>query len=214
MVHVIPTDFAFSKKEFKEKFAKLVKISHAIQIDFMDGDFVPVKSVHLKDVPDLRKYNIDFEAHLMVKHPKKWIKGAAKKGFNKLIFHVEVVKSKKKGMKIIEMIRLNGMKPMIAINSDTSFFRINPFLKYVEGVLVMGIHAGAEHQSLAKNTTTRIKILKKRFPKLWVQVDGGVNDKTIGVLACAGVDAVNSGSFVSDAKNPKSALTLLEKKFR
>jgi pentose-5-phosphate-3-epimerase len=78
----------------------------------------------------------------------------------------------------------------------------------------MGIHAGKEHQSLNTNTTKRISALKKKHKNLWVQVDGGVNAKTIGRLARAGVDAVNSGSFVSEAEKPREALKLLEERFR
>ena len=69
-----------------------------------------------------------------------------------------------------------------------------------------------EHQGLAPNTARRVSALKSR-KGVWVQVDGAVNDQTIGLLATAGADAVNSGSFVAEAKDPKEALKLLERKF-
>jgi len=71
MNHVIPSIFAESKEEFDEKFSNLVKISKKIQIDFMDGKFVSAKGIRASNVPNLKKYKNDFEAHLMVYRPEK-----------------------------------------------------------------------------------------------------------------------------------------------
>lgn len=90
MNHIIPTDFAKSKKEFYKKFIRLVKISKDIQIDFMDGVFVKSKSIHIEDVPYLLDYNNNFEAHLMVKDPELWIYKAVRRGFSKIIIHIEI----------------------------------------------------------------------------------------------------------------------------
>ena len=78
---IIPTVFAHSFLEFKARFTKLVKITNALQIDFMDGVLVPGISMPLSVVPELKKYKIAFEAHLMVADPEKWIAEIAKKGF-------------------------------------------------------------------------------------------------------------------------------------
>lgn len=209
---VIPTVFAHSASEFKERFAKLVKVSPALQIDFMDGELVPAKSMPLSDVPSLKKYNVDFEAHLMVAHPEDWIVECMEKGFTKIIIHIEALKNVDRGLDLIHRVRSRGARFLLAINPETSMEALEPFLPFVKDILVMGVHPGKEHQSLAPNTARRVSALKSR-KGVWVQVDGGVNDMTIGTIAAAGADAVNSGSFVADASNPKEALKLLEKKF-
>ena len=214
MKTVIPTVFATSEKQFFLRFHRLTPITSAIQIDFMDGKLVPAQSFSLDVVPSLHLYLIAFEAHLMVANPEVWVGRCAVKGFSKAIVHVEALKSAAAGVLLIQNIKTLGMQPMIAINPETPMVRLKPFIKLVSGVLVMGVHPGKEHQSLAKNTALRIRTLKKQFPNLWVQVDGGVNAETIGVLAAAGVDAVNAGSFVAEAKRPKDALEMLEKLFR
>lgn len=214
MGNVIPTVFAHSAAEFKKRFARLVKISSAIQIDFMDSVFVPARSMPLSVVPNLRRYKARFEAHLMVANPERWIAGCREKGFKKVIFHVEALKSKEEGIRITKEIQKQKMKAMIALHADTPLEKINPFLNNVDGVLVMGIHAGKEHLPLAPNTARRVATIKKKMPKLWVQVDGGVNAGNVGRLAEAGVDAVNSGGFIADAQNPEEALRLLGEKFR
>jgi len=84
---IIPTIFSKNKKQFNERFNKLIKISKNIQIDFMDGKFVKAKSVQLSQIPNLKKYKNNFEAHLMVKNPESWITKLKQKGFKKIIFH-------------------------------------------------------------------------------------------------------------------------------
>ena len=212
--HVIPTVFAHTSSEFEKRFATVIKVARAVQIDFMDGVLVPAKSINLSDVPDLKRYMIDFEAHLMVAHPRTWIEACRDKGFKRIIFHVEACQNREQGIRIINRVRKHHMCPMIAINPETPLRQLTPFINLVEGALVMGVHPGKEHQSLWEGAAQRVALLKKKHPNLWVQVDGGVHDKNIASLTSAGVDAVNSGSFVSDAKNPKKALELLENNFR
>lgn len=211
---VIPTVFANSPVEFKTRFAKLVKIAPALQIDFMDGVLVSEMSMPLSIVPELKEYKIAFEAHLMVAHPEKWITEIAKKGFIKIIVHIEAIKNHERGLDLIHRIRATNTQPMLAINPDTSMEELGAFMDVIDEILVMGVHPGKEHQGLEPNTARRIITLKKMKPRLWVQVDGGVNADNIGELAAAGVDAVNSGSFIADAENPRTVLRLLEKKFR
>jgi len=210
---VVPTIFSLDKKEFKKRFEKIVKIADKIQIDFMDGKFVPAKSLSLNDIPNLKKYKKIFEAHLMVLHPEKWFKGCKTKGFKRVIFHVESVEDP---FKIISLAKKIGLEVYIAINPSTSLKKINPIIKrnLADGILLLGVQPGKENQKLSFNIPRRIKKIKKMNGKIIVEVDGGINDKTIKKVAKAGVDKVNSGSFVSKSKNPKKQIEILEKIFR
>src|SRR5688572_25654630 len=139
MSHVIPTVFATSKKEFAERFDKLIKISKNIHIDFMDGKLVKSKSIELKDVPDLHKYKNSFEAHLMTANPEKWIQGLKKRGFKKIIFHYEAIYNEICCIIVINLIKKAGMQAFMAINPETSIHRISHFLHSLSGVLIMGV---------------------------------------------------------------------------
>ena len=212
MIHVIPTVFAHTKEEFQKRFSSLIKFAPAIQIDFMDEEFVPAKSVPLSIVPDLKKFKVKFEAHLMVAHPEEWIEEVAKKGFSKIIVHIETIKNTERGLDLFHRIRTRGAQPMLAINAETSMERLEPYLTCIQDLLVMGIHPGREHQGLVPNTARRVSMLKKRG--FFVQVDGGVNDRTIGKLVSAGVDVVNVGSYIADAKDHKKAYQMIVQAFK
>lgn len=214
MSHIIPTVFAYNKKEFNERFLKLIKISKNIHIDFMDGKFVKSRGVNLKNMPNLKIYKISFEAHLMCIKPEKYVNDLKKKGFKKIIFHYEAIKKKYKILKFISNVRNNGLKAIIAINPNTKVEKIKNFLNNVDGALVMGVNPGKEHQKFNIRVYNKIKRLKKFDKRIKVQVDGGVNLEIARKLKKIGVDYINSGSFVSDAEEPKKVLGELEGVFR
>ena len=119
---IIPTIFAHNKKEFSQRFQKLLPISKNLQIDFMDGKFVKSKSISLSNIPNLKKYKKNFEAHLMVKNPDNYLKKLKKKGFNKIIFHYISTNDSEKTIKKIKQLKLSAW---LAINPQVSIKKIN-----------------------------------------------------------------------------------------
>ncbi len=210
MRKVIPTVFARNKKEFNERLKRLSNISKDIQVDFMDGKFVSEKSIKFSLVPNLKKFNKNFEAHLMTFWPEKKIGNLKRKGFSKIIFHYE---STKNFEEVSKKIKDAGMKSFVAVNPKTSLRKIFPILPYVDGVLLMGVRPGREHQKFINSVYQKIGELKKSFPKIIIQIDGGVNLLTAKQLKKAGADVLNTGSFVADAKNPRLALEELKRVF-
>ncbi len=210
---VIPTVFARSKKEFDDKFGKLLKITRNIQIDFMDGVFVEAKGVMLDDIPSLKGKGI-FEAHLMVENPEAYIHRLKAKGFKKVLFHYESYNNFDRVQRLVTNIRFLGMEPFVVFNPKTSFDRVAQLSYLVKGVMFMGVNPGRENQKMNPNVCRRISNLRMINKKIIIQVDGGVNDKTVKDLAEAGADIVNSGSFVVNSRDPKKALGILEKNFK
>ena len=187
------------------------KSAKNIQIDFMDGNFVNAKSVPLKDIPNLKKYDKNFEAHLMCLHPEKYLKKLKNKGFKKIIFHIEATKNPEKTIKEIKKLKFISF---IAINPETKIEKILPFLSKVSGILFLGVYPGKEHQKFILQVYKKIKKLKKINKKITIQVDGGINEKVAKKLAKLKVNIINSGSFISDSKNPKQMLKKLNARFR
>ena len=213
MRKVIPTVFAHNKKEFNERFNKLIKLRRDLQIDFMDGRFVKSRGIKINDIPNLKKYKIKFEAHLMALNPERYISTLKKKGFKKVIFHYGALKDNGKIIDLIRKIKGAGMKVWIAINPLTKIDKITGFLPEIEGILFMGVEPGREHQEFIPSVYDKIKRLRNVNKKIKIQVDGGVNLFNICKLRSLGVDYVNSGGFVADAEEPKEALREMEKRF-
>ncbi len=206
---IIPTIFAHNKKEFLEKFRKVVPISDSIQIDFMDGKFVKSKSVSLSNIPKLNQKKT-FEAHLMVEKPEKYLAQLKRKGFKKIIFHLESIQSKEKVFLLTEKISSLKLSPFLALNPETPVKSALPFIPQIGGILLMGVHPGKENQKLIPSTLKKIRELRKLNNQAVIQIDGGVNEKTALKLFKAGANILNSGSFISKAENPKDALNKLK----
>ncbi len=200
---IIPTIFAHNKKEFTEQFEKLLPISKSLQIDFMDGKFVPAKSVALNQIPNLSRLKHNFEAHLMVKNPIRDIKSIKQKGFAKIIFHIESYNKDKMIEKTISLIKSQKMEVFIALNPETPLSKILPFVEKVNGILFMGVNPGREHQSFIPDVYKKIAQLRSHNKKIPIQVDGGATPEVIKRLVKLEVNAVNSGSYISESKNPK-----------
>lgn len=211
---IIPTVFAHNKKEFDERFEKLAKITHYLQIDFMDGKFVRGKSISIGDAPDCHEYWGKFEAHLMVRDPGKYIKELKEKGFKKVIFHYEAVKGKKEAEKIIKLIKKLKMKAWIALNPETGIDKILDLLGEIDGVLFMGVNPGKEGQKFISSVYEKIGELRRIDKKIMIQVDGGVNFGVALKLGALGVNFLNSGGFVAEAKNSKRVIKILRKNLR
>jgi len=207
---VIPTVFSKNKKGFEKRFEHLRKASKYLQIDFMDGKFVSTKGLMPKDVFSLKKYSNSVEAHLMTKEPEKQIQLLAKLGFKKIIFHYEAFRNNEDILNTFIEIKKYGLKPVLAINPETKYSSFKNLLYAFSIVQLMGVKPGKEHQKFDSKVFNKIKKIKKNHPKLKIQVDGGVNVKNAAKLQKAGVDILNSGSYVYESKNPKKAIKELK----
>ncbi|MFT4326076.1 MAG: ribulose-phosphate 3-epimerase [Candidatus Woesearchaeota archaeon] len=208
MNKIIPTVFVEKGDNFDERFSLVTSLTEEIHIDIMDGSFVPKSSIGINSLPDLQDYpDHVFEVHLMVTNPGQYLENLSKMGFKRVIFHYESVGTDLDVKYLAALVRRHKMEPMVAISPDTpaeSLFLIDTISK----VLVMGVYPGKENQQFITNTYKKVSQLKERG--FFVQVDGGVTPAVAKHLAKIGCDKANSGSFVSNASNPESALEELE----
>ncbi len=212
MESVVPTILTFNKKSFLARLEKIRKISPEVQIDFMDKKFVPTKSVSLQDIPGLKRYKNLFEAHLMVENPEEWIKPLKEKGFKRVAFHYEAI-NKKDIAGLARKIERQSMKPILALNPETSIERIYPYLKYFKRILFLGVSPGRENQRFRLKVYNKIRKLRAKDKKIIIQVDGGVTPENAGKLRKLGAKIINSGSYISKNKNPEKALARLRESF-
>src|SRR5438876_725532 len=99
-----------------------------IQVDVMDGDFVPNITVGSLVVEALRPYtSVPVEAHLMIERPELYIPQFAKAGADYIIVHVETCPHLHR---TVQQIRDEGAKPGVAINPATPLVDLEEILEY------------------------------------------------------------------------------------
>ena len=179
-----------------------------IHLDVMDGHFVPNITIGPAIVSALRQYSkLPFDVHLMIDYPLDYIEQFAKAGADIITFHIE---AKSDIQATIDKIKSLGVKPGLVIKPKTSAEEVFPYLEQVDLILVMTVEPGFGGQSFMADMLPKVTAIKEKAKELGkdmlVEIDGGVNDKTISQAAKLGVDVCVSGTGVSNASDAKEAI--------
>jgi ribulose-phosphate 3-epimerase len=189
---VVPSVLTGDPQELEKKIRILERLAEVIQIDIMDGEFVPNRSIGAKDVQRANP-RTRLEIHLMVRYPMQYVQSFARIGAFRIIFHIE---SDDDAVDVIREIKQFNVQPGIALNPPTPIGRIKPFLDRVDVVLVMGVNPGLQGQEFMPEVLPKVRAIKEIRPNIIIEVDGGVNPKTGPDLVDAGVDILNVGSYL------------------
>ncbi len=187
-----------------------IKDSDFIHLDVMDGHFVPNISFGapvLMGLKDITKVPLD--THLMIENPYDYIDDFVKVGSSYITIHVEA----NKPLETIKKIKENGVKVGLSLKPKTPIETIYDYLAMVDLVLVMTVEPGFGGQSFMLDQMDKVKKLdelrKTHNYNYVIQIDGGVNDKTIPMVCGTGVDIVVSGSYILNQKDRKKAIESL-----
>jgi len=93
------------------------------------------------------------------------------------------------------------MQVGVALKPGTPVSAVAEFVSLVDMVLVMTVEPGFGGQSFMPNMMPKVVQLRNDFPKLDIQVDGGLSPKTIDVAAMAGANIIVAGSAVFKVKS-------------
>jgi ribulose-phosphate 3-epimerase len=181
--------------------------ANRVHVDVMDGHFVPNLSMGAIVVKGLRPVTkLPLEVHLMVEDPGRFLDGFVKAGSDSLIVHLEVLPDPRP---MIEQIRGMGKKVGLAFNPDMPVERIEPYLRDIDLALCMTVFPGFGGQPFIPESIDRLKTLRalveKHNPACEIEVDGGIDAKTIADAATAGANVFVAGTAVFGAKNGPTA---------
>jgi len=183
-----------------------------LHFDVMDGQFVNNISFGLPVLEKLTKYTDIFkDVHLMISDPLKYINDFVKAGSDMITFHVE---SDSDPDETISAIKNAGIKAGISVKPGTPVEEIYPYLDRVDMVLIMTVEPGFGGQGFIPETAEKIKTLKKYITEnnicIDIQVDGGINNKTIDIVKTAGANVIVSGSYLFNAQSMSEAVSTLK----
>lgn len=97
-------------------------------------------------------------------------------------------------------IKKAGMRAGVAINPATPVSQLEHVLGMVDMVLIMTVNPGFGGQSYIDYCTEKVRAVRKmvtdRGLSVDVQVDGGINEKTLPTVLTAGANIIVAGSAV------------------
>jgi ribulose-phosphate 3-epimerase len=169
-----------------------------IQIDVMDGHFVPNLTFGPGVVKALRKsVNIFLDAHLMIDNPHIFLEEFARAGANRIIVHEEVSKDLPS---ILQSIKKLKVEAGVAINPETPVTRVEGILEVADCVQVMTVNPGFAGQRFMEDQLGKIERLRReidqRHLKTSIVVDGGIDPKTAPRAVKSGATVLVAGSSI------------------
>ena len=213
MIYIAPSLLAANFNCLVEEIKKIEEGgANYLHIDVMDGVFVPNISFGPDLISSLRpQSHLFFDVHLMIVEPIRYIDAFIAAGADSITIHYESCKNCRQ---VLEYLRDHSVKAGLAISPDTPYDVVLPLLDVVDMVLVMTVNPGFGGQSLIFGALDKVKALRKYmdengFDKVDIQVDGGINDKNVGLASSAGANVIVAGSAIFRAPKPRMAITAL-----
>jgi ribulose-phosphate 3-epimerase len=203
---ILAADFANFESELQR-----VAAADLIHVDIMDNHFVPNLTFGLPMVQRLQQVTPKpLDVHLMIDDPERWAPGYAEAGAYSVTFHAEATGD---SVGLARRLRSIGARAGIALKPGTDVVDYLEILGEFDQVLVMTVEPGFGGQSFMESTMPKLVALREVVAKtgldVWLQVDGGINEKTIGIAAEAGADTFVAGSSVFGVENPATAIATL-----
>ncbi len=169
-----------------------------IQIDVMDGHFVPNITMGPMVVEAVRRCTaLPLEAHLMITNPQDYIETFAKAGADVIIVHQEVCPHLHR---IIQQIKAAGKQAAVALNPSTPVLLLEDILSQLDMVLIMTVNPGFGGQDFIPETLPKIarlrQMIEERHLHCDIEVDGGIHAGTAAQVVRAGANLLVAGSAV------------------
>ncbi|HEK9984214.1 ribulose-phosphate 3-epimerase [Streptococcus equi subsp. zooepidemicus Sz105] len=199
---IAPSILAADYACFAAELARIEKTdAEYVHIDIMDGQFVPNISFGADVVASMRKHSkLVFDCHLMVVNPERYVEAFAQAGADIMTIHVE---STLHSHGALQKIRAAGMKAGVVINPGTPVSAVEPLLSLVDQVLIMTVNPGFGGQAFIPDCLEKVAAIAKmrdeRGLSFDIEVDGGVDDKTIRACYQAGANVFVAGSYLFKA---------------
>jgi ribulose-phosphate 3-epimerase len=213
---VMPALMPNSLSDLEMLVDKVSSFSDWVQLDVMDGLFVPSKNwPYISKTParEVRGYSlpesVSFEVHLMVQNPKEVGIAFVESGARRIIPHIEVFEEPEDAIETLTEYHDAGAEEVgISLLLDTPIASIEPLLfeGAVDIVQIMGISViGFQGHDFDERTFERISRLRGDHPDLIISIDGGVTKENAGALIEAGANRLSAGSAILKSGNPAKA---------
>ena len=171
-----------------------------VQIDVMDGVFVPSVSITARDIGTAR-VKTQWEAHLMVCNPEKCFEEFRFAGAKRIVVHYEAVKNT--AADVIEDIRSMGMQAGLAVNPETQISDLEPSLiKRLDSALFLSVHPGYYGAKFIPEVLNKIGLFRRLYPEIIIGIDGGIKPSNVTEVSRCGVNEICVGSGVFSQPDP------------
>lgn len=199
-IQIIPSILVHNEKDLRDRILSVQGLVEVVQIDVADNKFVPNKTVQYEEIRKVMhelnttsKIRTKVEAHLMVKDPENYIKRYSE-FCETIIFHYEA--GKENSLNLIKEIRKLKKRAGIAMNPDTKISEVKYLLGEVDEILFMTVYPGFSGQKFLPEVLPKIKEVRRLFPSVDIEVDGGLGIGTAKLSVQSGANIICGASAI------------------
>ena len=208
---ILSADFSKLGDEIKAVEAAGANWIHA---DVMDGHFVPNITIGPLIVEAVKRVtDLPIDVHLMIENPDNYISAFAEAGASFISVQVETCIHLNR---TVQLIKDCGAQAGVVLNPATPLSNLEWVLEDVDYVLIMSVNPGFGGQSFIPGSLDKIKALRQQIQdrglSVIIEVDGGVNEKTIAEVASAGTDVFVAGSAIFGSKDYQKTMQSFRQK--
>jgi ribulose-phosphate 3-epimerase len=185
-----------------------------VHVDVMDNHFVPNLTLGLPVVESLLKHTgLPLDCHLMIEDPDRWAPGFAEAGAGNVTFHAEAADAP---IRLARTLRAAGARAGLALKPATPIEPYADLLGEIDMLLVMTVEPGFGGQPFLDAVLPKVRrareLVRDGEHRIWIQVDGGVDENTIEACANAGADVFVAGSAVYRGDDPSAVVRRLRER--
>jgi ribulose-phosphate 3-epimerase len=182
-----------------------------VHVDVMDNHFVPNLTLGLPVVEALLKHtSVPMDCHLMIDEPDRWAPAYAEAGAASVTFHAEAAAAP---VRLARTLRAAGARAGLALKPASPVDPYADLLGEIDTVLIMSVEPGFGGQPFLDVVLPKVRrareLVREGEHSVWIQMDGGVDEETIGRCAEAGADVFVAGSAVYGTDDPAAAVRKL-----
>lgn len=206
---ICPTVLAGEPHAYRDQLERAARLADRIQIDLMDGDFAPSRSINPVQV--WWSDGLTADIHLMFRRPSEHIETLVSLRPSMVIIHAEAEGDLLALMKHLQRL---GIKAGVALLKPTEAREATPLIEIADHVLIFSGDLGHFGGHADLNALSKVADIQAIHPGVEIGWDGGANADNVAELAAGGIDVINVGGAIQRADDPQSAYDTLVSKIQ
>lgn len=198
---VIPAVLSNNEQEIKKSLELIRTFSDIASIDLIDGTLTGNEILPTPEIFKSFTDSLFLELHMIVSRPETFV--SAYPGFKRYIGHVEKI-----GINhFVKEATVRGAEAWLGLTTKTPAEAVldeGLIKKGISGFTILSVKGGYSGDKFEQEALSKVRKIREFFgDKVDIEIDGGINDKTIILAKEAGANLFIVNSYLFKSESPE-----------